>query len=412
MMRLWPLLILQVAVIIIVAKIFGQFLRAVGQPAVMGEILAGLGLGPSLLGWCLPKTEAFLFPNDSLGALSWLGQIGVVLFMFEVGLDLDWPGLRQKTSPATLICLVSILLSFSLGVAGAWYLYPVFVPAEISTTVFALFMGTAMSITAFPVLARIIKECRLADTELGTTALICAAMGDLVAWCLLAVTIAVAHNAGPDKAGLTIVLALIYLVVMLKLIKPWLERIVPATVPSARHEAGLLIGTLAFVFLSAEVTTVIGIHALFGAFLAGLVMPQKGSCRDWIRGKIQKPVALFLAPVFFAYTGLRTHINQLDNWASWMACGGLVAVATLGKFGGSALAARWTGMKWRAALGLGALMNTRGLMELIVLNIGFDLGIIPAQIFTMMVLVAIVTTLMTGPVLFLLGFSKQQHGPA
>ncbi|HTB63782.1 MAG TPA: cation:proton antiporter [Opitutales bacterium] len=406
-MNHWLLLVLQVAVILMTAKACGFLLQKLGQPAVIGEMLAGICLGPSLLGWIFPQTEAFLFPTDSMGILSWLGQIGILLFMFEVGMDLDWAGFRQKTPPAIVICLASILLSFALGVGGAWYVYPEYVSAKISLSVFALFMGTAMSITAFPVLARIIKECRLTHSELGTTALLCAAMGDLVAWCVLAITIAFSQNDGLDKAGFTIALALIYSVLMLGLVKPWLERMVPAQLESAPQKLGLLVGSLIFVLLSAQVTTLIGIHALFGAFLAGLVTPRKGNLRGYIQVTFQKPVTAVLAPIFFAYTGLRTHINQLDGWADWVACGGLVAVATLGKFGGSAMAAKWTGMNWRSALGLGALMNTRGLMELIVLNIGFDLGIIPARIFTMMVLMAVATTLMTGPCLVLLGYTKR-----
>ena len=403
------ILILQVAVIVVTAQAFGHLMMKFGQPAVMGEMLAGICLGPSLLGWIFPRTETLLFPDDSMGILSWLGQIGIVLFMFEVGMELDWPKIRQKTAPAFLICLASVLLSFSLGVVGAWYVYPVFVPAKVSLTVFALFIGTAMSITAFPVLARVIKECRLSDTELGRTALVCAAMGDLLAWCILAITVAVAKNHGAARASFVIILALVYTVVMLRLIKPWLERIIPDKLESSAHAVALFAGSVAFVILSAEITTLIGIHALFGAFLAGLVMPRKASLGGQLRDKARYFIATFLAPVFFAYTGLRTHSNQLADWPSWIACACLIVAAIAGKFGGSALAAKRTGMNWRTALGLGALMNTRGLMELIVLNIGFDLGIIPAKIFTMMVLMALVTTLMTGPMLTLLGFTKQSE---
>ena len=425
------ILLLQMIVIILAARALGAVFRRIGQPAVTGEIMAGILLGPSLLGLALPEAQAFLFPPDSLGALKLFSQIGVILFMFVVGIELDLQHLRRKAQAAVLVSHASIIVPFFLGVSLALVLYRQFAPAAISFIAFALFMGSAMSITAFPVLARIIEERGLTRTPLGALAIACAAVDDATAWCILAVVVAVAQADGGASAVLTISLALAFIAVMLLLVRPQAARILRdddgmhagarakpgafAEVGHETHSQGLVAGVLVFVFIAALFTEIIGIHALFGAFLAGVVLPSHSGLRRFLRERLETFSAAFLLPLFFAYTGLRTQIGLLDDVTSWLVCVLVVGVAIAGKLGGSMLAARWTGMAWKEACAVGALMNTRGLIELIVLNIGYDLGILSPRIFTIMVIMALVTTFMTGPLLTLLGYhvraaSRAQSG--
>ena len=433
------MLLLQMIVIILAARALGAVFRRIGQPAVTGEIMAGILLGPSLLGLALPETQAFLFPQESLGALKLFSQIGVILFMFVVGIELDLQHLRRKAQAAVLVSHASIIVPFFLGVSLALVLYRQFAPEAISFMAFALFMGSAMSITAFPVLARIIEERGLARTPLGTLAIACAAVDDATAWCILAVVVAVVQADGWMSAASTIFLALAFIAVMLLVVRPLAARIMreddcmdaggrakpgafaddcmdaggrakPGAFAGAgqeTHSQGLVAGVLVFVFIAALFTEVIGIHALFGAFIAGVVLPSHSRLRTFLRERLETFSAAFLLPLFFAYTGLRTQIGLLDDVASWLMCALVIGVAIAGKLGGSMLAARWTGMAWKEAFALGALMNTRGLIELIVLNIGYDLGILSPRIFTMMVIMALVTTFMTGPLLTLLGYNMR-----
>ena len=400
-------LLLQLIVIILAARAIGAVFLRIGQPAVVGEMLAGILLGPSLLGLILPQAQAFLFPAASLGALSLLSQVGVILFMFVVGIEVDLQHLRKKAQAAVLVSHASIVVPFFLGVAFSLLIYQTLAPATIAFSAFALFMGIAMSITAFPVLARIIEERRLARTPLGMIAIACAAVDDLTAWCMLAVVVAIVKADGLIGASLTIALALVFIFAMLFVVRPQAARLLRAEDFDETHSKGLVAGVLIFVFASALLTEAIGIHALFGAFLAGMVMPSNSRLRSFLRERLETFSAVFLLPLFFAFTGLRTQIGLLDDWPSWLLCAGLIAVAIAGKLGGSMLAARWTGMGWKDSFSIGILMNTRGLVELIVLNIGYDLGILSPRIFTMMVLMALVTTFMTGPILSLLGYGRR-----
>ena len=402
------ILLLQMIVIILAARALGALFRRIGQPSVTGEIVAGILLGPSLLGWVLPDAHSFLFPTTSLEALKLFSQIGVILFMFVVGIELDLQHLRQKAQAAVLVSHASIVIPFFLGVGLSLFLYETLAPATVSFNAFALFMGIAMSITAFPVLARIIEERGLGRSPLGALAIACAAVDDVTAWCILAIVVAIVKADGWGGAVQTIVLALAFIAVMVLVVRPQAARVFKAEIGKETHSQGLVAGVLVFVFVSALFTEVIGIHSLFGAFLAGVVLPAQPRLRSFLRERLETFSAAFLLPLFFAFTGLRTQVGLLDDWASWLLCAVIIGVAIAGKLGGSMLAARWTGMGWKDSFAVGTLMNTRGLIELIVLNIGYDLGILSPRIFTMMVIMALVTTFMTGPILSRLGYGQQR----
>jgi Kef-type K+ transport system membrane component KefB len=395
-------LILQLIVIVLAARVFGTLASRLGQPPVVGEIAAGVLLGPSLLGWILPAASAFLFPAASMPILQLLSQIGVLLFMFVVGVELDPSYLRGKAHAAIAVSHFSIIIPFTLGVALSLALYTQYAPAGVPFHAFALFCGIAMSITAFPVLARILEERHLTHTPLGTTAITCAAVDDVTAWSILAFVVAVSTAGGALNTLLGIVaLSAGFVLLMIFVGRPVLLRVLhPDRMGDTLTKDRIAI-VLAVLLLSALVTEIIGIHALFGAFIAGAIMPVNGTFRAVVRDRLESISSVFLLPVFFAYTGLRTQIGLLDNVVSWAICLAIIVVATTGKLGGTVLAARWTGLPWRESVALGALMNTRGLMELIALNVGYDLGILTPEIFTMMVLMALVTTTMTGPLLSL-----------
>ena len=401
------ILLLQLIVIIIAARGVGKLFKKMRQPPVLGEIVAGIILGPSLLGWLSPETMAFLFPPSSLVTLKLLSQIGVAVFMFIVGMELDVQHLRQKAQAAVMVSHASIIVPFFLGVALSLWLYPSLAPPQISFTPFALFIGVALSITAFPVLARILADRRISQTPLGNTALTCAAVDDVTAWCILALVIAVAPASGVVGSLITIAFALAFICVMLLLVKPQLARLLAARVDQPEHIKGLVAGILAFVLACALYTEAIGIHVLFGAFLAGVVMPSDAGLRQQLKDKLETFVAVALLPLFFAFTGLRMQIALLNDWQSWVICIVIILVAIAGKLGASMLMARWTGMNWRESFALGVLMNTRGLVELIVLNIGYDLGILSARAFAMLVVMALVTTFMTGPLLSLVNLDRR-----
>jgi len=402
------ILLLQIIVIIVVAKLFAAIFRRIGQPPVMGEMVAGIVLGPSVLGFFWPQISSFLFPAASLGTLGVLSQIGVVLFMFIVGMEVDLEHLREKASSAIMVSHASIVVPFLLGAGLSLSLFPVLAPANTTFTPFALFLGIAMSITAFPVLARIIRDRQLTESPLARTALACAAVDDVSAWCILAIVIAIARATGFAGALLTIGLTAVFILVMLLLVKPSLERAMSSRIADSRYSRRLLASALAFALASAWITETIGIHALFGGFLAGLVMPSNRGVQTFFEEKIEVFSSAFLLPLFFVFTGLRTKVTLLNDGWSWLVCLAIIIVAIAGKLGGSMLMARWTKMSWRDSFGIGALMNTRGLIELVVLNIGYDLGILSDRIFVMMVIMALTTTFMTAPLLSLVGIGNEK----
>lgn len=396
------LLLLQILVIIIVARAVAYLCNKIGQPSVVGEIIAGIMLGPSLLGLWFPETFGALFPATSLPNIQFLSQIGLVLFMFVIGMELDLKVLSKRAHDAVVVSHASIIIPYALGVGLAYFIYREMAPADVSFLSFALFMGIAMSVTAFPVLARIIQERGMQRTRLGTVALTCAAADDVTAWCILAAVIAIVKAGSGVSALFTLIASVLYILFMFTVLRPFLKRV--GDIYSDRESISKPVVALLLMVLiaSAWATEIIGIHALFGAFVAGVIMPANLSFRKVMIGKLEDVSVTLLLPLFFVFTGLRTQIGLLNEGHLWWTCAAVIGVAVLGKFVGSAIAARFTGNNWRDSLTIGALMNTRGLMELVVLNIGYDLGVLSPQIFAILVLMALVTTFMTGPALDLI----------
>ena len=397
-------LFIQMLVIITACRLMGMLFTRVGQPGVVGEMAAGILLGPSLLGLLAPEFFIFVFPPDSLGTLKLLSQIGVCLFMFTVGMELELGQLGGKAHTAVVVSHAGIVIPYFLGVVMAYFLYESLAQPGASFTVFALFMGISMSITAFPVLARILQERGLSKTFLGITAITCAAVDDVTAWSILAFVVAIANSTSLAASAFNLSLVVVFVAVMLGIVRPGLPRwIGRENLAAPQPSCGLLAAVMCLVLAASLITEIIGIHALFGAFLAGVIMPHAGDLRHKLAVRVENFSTVLFLPLFFAFTGMRTHLGLLDDLEGWLICLGIIAVATLGKLGGSAIVARLTGMSWGDSLQLGALMNTRGLMELIALNIGYDLGILSPRIFTMLVIMALVTTTMTGPLLTLFG---------
>lgn len=406
------ILLAQIASIILVARLFGIFFRKIGQPSVIGEIIAGIVLGPSLLGKYFPEFSAGLFPVQSLSNLQFLSQIGLILFMFIIGMELDLKVLRNRAHDAVVISHASIILPFALGVGLAYLIYQSFAPTGVEFTSFALFMGIAMSITAFPVLARIVQERGLQKTKVGTIAITCAAADDITAWCILAAVIAIVKAGSFVSSLYVIALSVGYVLIMIKVIKPFLKRIGELHTSQENLSKPIVAIFFLMLILSSYATEVIGIHALFGAFMAGAIIPENVKFRSIFIEKIEDVSVVLLLPLFFVFTGLRTQIGLLDDPSLWKIAGLIILVAVIGKFFGSALAARFVGQSWKDSLTIGALMNTRGLVELVVLNIGYDLGVLTPEIFTMMVIMALVTTMMTGPALDFINYMFKEKADA
>jgi Kef-type K+ transport system membrane component KefB len=406
------LLLSQILLIILVSRIFSMLLTRIGQQTVIGEIIAGIVLGPSVMGLLFPHFFQFIFPADSLKTLQFLSQIGLAFFMFIIGMDLDLEIIKKKAQDAVLVSNVSVVFPFLLGTILAYYLYEPYAPAGVSFLPFCLFIGISVSITAFPVLARILQERGMTRTPMGALAIVCAATDDVTAWCILAVVIAIAKAGAITSALFTIILAILFVLGMLFVVKPVLLRISRERLKKESPDK-LAVAVAFFTLLgSAYTAELIGIHALFGSFLAGVIMPNNLMFKQKITEKIEDVSVMVLLPIFFAFTGLRTQIGLLNEGHAWIAFGYILAVAVVGKFGGSAFSAKFVGQSWKSAFTIGALMNTRGLMELIVLNIGYDLGILSPQIFAMMVLMALVTTFMTGPSLDLIGWISKKRNPS
>lgn len=398
------ILLVQIVTIILAARMLGWVCKKIGQPTVIGEIAAGIILGPSFVGMYFPDFSAALFPPQSLGNLQFLSQIGLILFMFVVGMELDLKVLRNQAKEAVVISHASIVIPFALGLGLAYFIYENFAPQGIQFISFGLFLGIAMSITAFPVLARIVQERGINKTRLGTVVITCAATDDITAWCLLAAVIAIVKAGSFVSAIFIILLAAAYVLVMIKVLRPFLKRV--GDLHTTRENLSKPVVAIFFLtlILSSYITEIIGIHALFGAFMAGAIMPENMKFRSIFIEKVEDVSLVLLLPLFFVFTGLRTEIGLLNDPYLWKVCGLIILVAVAGKFIGSALAAKFVGQNWKDSLTIGALMNTRGLMELVVLNIGYDLGVLTPRIFAMMVIMALVTTFMTGPALDLINF--------
>jgi Kef-type K+ transport system membrane component KefB len=391
----------QLVVIVAATRFVGALAARLGQPRVVGEIAAGLLLGPSLLGRLAPALSAWLFPPATFPVLLAVSHLGLLFFMFLVGLHLDLGMLRASGRTALVTSPVSIVVPLGLGIAVAGRVQPRFAP-EVSPVAFALFMGVALSVTAFPVLARILEERGLAQTRIGVVAIACAAVDDVSAWCLLAGVTAYVRSAGGSTSfARTLLLLAVFAAAVLLLLPPLLKRLL------TRSSAAFLPLAVVCLLACAAVTEAIGVHALFGAFLAGIAMPRRDDLRHALEVSLEAVTSVVLLPLFFASTGLRLDVGWLQGSAAWSAFGLILLAAVGGKLGGSMVAARATGMSWRDAAGLGILLNTRGLVELVILGAGLELGVLTPPVYSMMVLMALVTTAMATPVLQALALARR-----
>lgn len=393
---------IQLIVILLAVQVFGYLCQCIGQPRVVGEILAGLALGPTLLGAVLPRVEAVIFPVSALPTLQTLGDIGLALYMFSLGTHIDTHAMLKQGRKAAVVSLSGVLLPLALGGAFAFFLYPQFAGSKASLVSFMLLVGTAMSITAFPVLARLLEERNMLASKIGVLALLCAAIDDVVGWFLLALVIALIHATGAASVVITIALLGLFMGVMLCVVRPLLFF-------ADRHlksKPALLALMMVLLLASAYATSAMGIHPVFGAFMMGVILPRRKAYIEQVKSIDQVNILLFL-PLYFVYNGLRTHIGLINSPALWLLCALVLIGACLGKVLGGSLSLKVFGESWKDSLTLGTLMNTRGLVELIVLNIGLDLGVISPTFFAMLVIMAVVTTMMAPPLLSLLGYRQK-----
>jgi Kef-type K+ transport system membrane component KefB len=406
-----PQLLLALAAVIVLGRLLAIVLGRLGQPPVIGEVLAGILLGPSLLGWVSREwfggSDSPLLSAEAGRHLGVIAQLGVVLYMFLVGVEFNVEKFRGLARRAALISVSSLVVPFVLGVGLGLAVaqYTDLAPQQIPRLSFALFFGVALAVTAFPVLARILTDRGLAQTELGVLALGCAAVGDVVAWWLLAFVAGVVKSQASGVLPV-IGLSLAFIAAMLFVVRPIAGWLIARSAKSGLGPTAIAI-TFAALLLSALTTELIGIHAVFGAFLLGVVIPHDSHIAHSLKRGLEQVVLVLLLPAFFAFTGMRTQIGLVSGWENWLICGLIIVVASIGKFGGTLAAARLAGLDWRTSSALGILMNTRGLMELIVLNIGLDLGVISPTLFAMLVLMALATTIATSPLLALLQSNPQ-----
>ena len=402
-MHVAALVFIDIAIIIAAARLFARIARAVGQPPVVGEIVAGIALGPSLLGLFPGDLDGLLFPEKVLPYLEILAQLGLVLFMFIVGLELDMALIRGREKIAGTISLTSVALPFGLAVLLAVVLYPhhnVVNGKEIGLYAMTLFLGVAMAITAFPVLARILTDRGMHRTPIGVLALACAAIDDILAWTLLAFVVAVVQGDGPTDVIRIVALTALFAAFMFGIVRPLLVKLLDWHRAAGRLTPDILAVVLIGVMVSAFITDYIGIHAIFGAFIFGAVMPRKNAeqlTRE-ILERLEQVSVLLLLPLFFVVTGLSTNVGGISLSGLWQ-LGLILLVAIGGKFFGAYLAARAMKVPGRQASAIGILMNTRGLTELVILQIGRELGILDNELFTLLVLMALITTIVTGPLL-------------
>jgi Kef-type K+ transport system membrane component KefB len=393
------ILLIQIAVILITARVVGWIFKRLHQPQVVGEMVAGIMLGPSFLGSLAPGAFAALFPSWSLDFINALSQIGLVVFMFLVGLEVSPKLMRRHGHSAIAISHTSIIVPFLLGTLIAIFLYPKLSAATVPFTNFALFIGVSMSITAFPVLARILTDREMVHTSVGTVTIASAAVDDVTAWCILAaVVLVVGAVATPLPFWVTPIGACAYAVFMVFVGRRWLEKLGTHNKPGELSQNQLAI-ILLMVLASALVTETLGIHPLFGAFLLGAVMPKDSSFIGELNKKLEDIVVVLLVPLYFVFTGLRTSVGLISGPDTLIYFGLIMLVAIGGKFFGAFLASRLSGMSWREAGAIGVLMNTRGMVELVALNIGLDIGVISPLVFTLLVFMAVITTIMTTPIL-------------
>ncbi len=405
------ILLLQIIIVLFVVRVFTILFKWLRQPGVIGEIVAGIVIGPSVLGALYPEFFGFIFRPESLTNLELISQLGLVLFMFVIGMEVDFGTLKSRLNKTIVISHSGILLSFFLGILASFWIYEEYASHQTPFLPFSLFIGISMSITAFPVLARIIQERNMTRKPIGILTIASAANDDVTAWCLLAVVIAITKAGTLGGAMYTILLTLAYIVIMFAVVRPFLKKI--GDVYSNKEVINKTFVGFIFLILtiSSAITEALGIHALFGAFMAGVIMPSNFGFRKVMMEKVEDVALVFFLPLFFAFTGLRTQIGLINTPELWGVCLMLIAVAFFGKLGGCSIAARLVGENWKDSLTIGTLMTTRGLMELVALNIGYELGILPPSIFVILIIMALVTTFTTTPMLNLLEwvFKKREQ---
>jgi Kef-type K+ transport system membrane component KefB len=400
------LLLLQMTIVLLTALLCGAIARKFGQPRVIGEIVGGIFLGPSVFGRIAPHSSASLFPQSSLGPFDVLSTVGLILFLFLIGSQLEYEHLRRHRTTAALTSSMSILLPFVIAVVVAPLLRVRFAQGGVGALPFALLLGVSMSITAFPVLARILEERQMQSTSLGTTALMCAAVDDVSAWILLAVALTlIPHGSQSMSLPYRLLWLGIYVAVMFGAVRPFGKWLVRRQNTNALSYEGMGM-IVALVLASAAATEAIGVHPLFGAFLAGVCFPRIQHWQNALRTRLETVASLLLLPFFFALTGMRTRLDLLHGASMWFWTVAVLIVAVVGKLGGAVLAARWTGQTWKDSWALGALLNTRGLVELIVLNVAYNAHVFSPALYTMLVVMALTTTMMTTPILDLLGVQR------
>lgn len=415
---LLPVLI-QLVIIVLAARVFAQLFRRLGQPSVVGEIAAGLVLGPSLLGWLLPSVSAAIFHPHLSGVdpeladlllnriFSVLSQLGLIFLLFLVGLEFDFSHLRLNGKAAVWISVAGVALPFALGLALVPVLLPHLEPhpesqSPVPVLGFALFLGTALSITAIPILGRMMMELNITRTRIGAITISAAAVDDASGWIMLAAVAGFVRAQFDPGATLRMIAETVgFALIMIFLVKPLLVRWARYVLRSGKGELSVnaLAGLLAMIFACAIATGHIGIFAIFGAFFMGAVLSGEHEFRQAVGRRLRDLVTAFFLPIFFTYTGLRTNVGSLGSVEMWLLCGLVVAAAIIGKFGGCGLAAWASGFSRREATCIGVMMNTRALMELIVINVGYELRVIPPSVFCMLVLMALITTVMTTPIL-------------
>jgi Kef-type K+ transport system membrane component KefB len=386
--------LVDILLIVLVARLLGLLCVRVHQPPVIGEMIGGILLGPTLLGWIAPELYRALFPPPAVAVLGNLSQLGLVLFMFTVGAN-SHAHQREQARRAGFISAASIVVPFAMGYGLGLLLAPAFSSSVPNPRLFSAFLGAAMSVTAFPVLARILTDRGMLRTPMGTLAIACAAVDDVAAWLMLAAITALAT--GTRHGAATWILFGAWVLVMVLLVRPLARAIWRRSFDAQPESPGALAFLIVFAIACGAATEWIGMHALFGAFFAGVMMPRNPKLNAALSAKVEPLVSVLLLPLFFAFTGLRTNLGALPaaNTLKWALA--IIAVAMAGKLAGAFIAARLTGVKPRDAAILGLLMNTRGLVELVVLNVGLDLGILPADLFSIMVLMAVITTVIASP---------------
>lgn len=390
------ILMMQIVIIIVSGRLMAALLRYLGQPAVIGEIAAGICLGPTVFGRFAPDAFAVVFSPQRISTLLSLSQLGLVFFMFLVGLEFAPELMRNRRRSVIIISNVSIAVPFALGAALAFYVYPRVSDRSVAFTGFALFLGISMSITAFPVLARILEQRGLSQTRLGNIVIACAAVDDITAWCILAVVVEIARATALTPLLLNLALLIAYAVVMITIVRPLLRRVSAYAAKQASSEL-VLAAVVVLVLISATITELLKIHALFGAFLVGAILPREAKVVEALHAHVRGLTSVVFLPLFFAVTGVRMNVGLVNTAELWLICGLILVVAIAGKLGGAMVSAMSIGMSWRDAATIGVLMNTRGLVELVVLNIGLEIGVLSRSLFTMIVLMALVTTAMTTP---------------